>query len=821
MISNSGSTDQDNNSVIDLVLTREQVKQLQSETSIKVKLSNGQFVHIAVEKLTTLNDQGTVGNLGTTEKIRIFAELFNGREDVFAIRWENHSGKSGYSPACENQWKPGICGLPKVKCADCANRQLSPLTSFMIERHLRGELTIGVYPLLPGNRCSFLAFDCDGQNWQDDSTAILSTCRQWEIPAYRERSRSGNGAHIWIFFDAPHPAAQARTLGSLILTATMETRSEIGLGSYDRMFPNQDFVPEGGFGNLIALPLQKIPRQAGNSVFIDDHGIAFTDQWGELSKFIRMNCTQVQAIIEKHYPKNSSAIGLATPSTDGSLDDLWSTLSKSPRQELDFSAQPEHDSGAVFDMILDGEIRIRLHTESGSPMSAQLKNRLVRCAAFQNPKYFETLRLRLSTFNIPRVISCSVEKGEWLHLPRGCQIEAVSILRTHGATSKLVDSRTTGIRITATFQGHLSRQQQAVLDEIKVHETGVLSAPTGFGKTVLAAALIATRQVNTLVLVHRSQLVDQWRERLGNFLQLDEIKSIGSIGSGKRKPFGKVDIAMLQSLYRDHGVDPLVNDYGQIIVDECHHVAAFSFEQLMRQASPKYVLGLTATPIRRDGLHPIMFMQCGPLRVKVKNHPDVHSCRQVVSWRNLPISGTIKADSSITYIYQQLSTDAERTAALASDIVEELATGAYPLVLTERKAHIEAIVYEIEKRTTARIAVLHGGLGKKAKTAAMELTKAAGLDDGNQSASIPRIIIATGKFIGEGFDLPDLDSLFLALPIAWRGTLQQYVGRLTRDLNNKTEIRVYDYLDSGSPILASMAEKRRKGYRALGFTEKE
>lgn len=735
----------------------------------------------------------------TQDKIRLFQNLFRGRDDVYAVRWDGKSGKSGYSPACIRDARNFFVS----KAEAIKQRQLLPLTDQVIHDHLSGKLTAGIYPLLKDEACWFLAIDFDKTTWADDASAFLHVCAQWTIPASVERSRSGKGAHVWIFFEQPIPASLARKMGAAILTRTMEHRHHVGLDSYDRMFPNQDTLPKGGFGNLIALPLQHIPRSSGNSVFLSDNFQPHEDQWSFLASVQRMSLERIQAVVNEA-ERAGKVIGVRLSLSDGEEDeDPW-LLPPSRKKKEEPIQQP-----------LPARVRVTISNlafiEKTDLPSAML-NRLMRLAAFQNPEFYRAQAMRLSIFDKPRVIRCAEEFPRHLGLPRGCLQDAIELLQSHKVQVDLDDERFDGLPVDVSFHGELRHEQQKAAEALLAYDTGILSATTAFGKTVVAAWMIAARKVNTLVLVHRRQLLDQWRERLSVFLNLP-VKSIGQIGGGRKKPTGLIDVAVIQSLSRKHVVDDLVAGYGQIIVDECHHLSAFSFEQVLRQVKAKYVLGLTATPMRKDGHHPIILMQCGPIRYRVNARDQAASrpFEHVVIPRFTNFRMPAQAQKpEIHEIYAALTHDKARNDMILKDLLEAIKRGRSPLVLTERTEHLKLLASRLEN-SVKNIIVLQGGMGVKQRKAVM-----------NRLFTIPeneeRVLIATGRYIGEGFDDARLDTLFLALPISWRGTVQQYVGRLHRLHDQKKEVVVYDYVDGCVPMLAAMFDKRQRGYESVGYS---
>jgi superfamily II DNA or RNA helicase len=718
------------------------------------------------------------------------------------VRWESKKGKAGYSPACRHEWDRAFCDKPRVKCGQCDNREFLPVTDKTIYEHLAGKHTIGVYPLLKDDTCWFLAADFDKGSWKEDVSAYLETCSKVGIPAVLERSRSGRGGHVWMFFAEPVAASVARKVGCYLLTLTMERRYQIGLDSYDRFFPNQDTLPKGGFGNLIALPLQKDPREIDNSVFLDKDFQPFSDQWTFLSGVRKISRPEIESIADEAI-RTGEVVGVRMSQTsDEAEDDPWTLPPSGKRPNEAIEGPLPKKVNAVLANLLYIE-------KDGLPPI--LHNQLIRLAAFQNPDFYKNQAMRLPTYDKPRVISCSEDFTKHIGLPRGCTARADELLSSLGVELVVKDERTTGKPLKVTFKGRLRDLQRPAIKELRKYETGILSAATAFGKTVVAAKMIAVRKRSTLVLVHRRQLMDQWRERLSSFLGIEE-KEIGLIGGGKKKPTGRLDIGILQSLYRAGEVSDLVADYGHIIVDECHHLSAFSFEQIMKKAKAKYVLGLTATPVRKDGHHPIIIMQCGPIRFRVgaksaaESRPFEHIMLPRMTETKL---SNVNDQPTIQEIYKFLATDKNRNKMIVEDVIQAVQEGRSPLLLTERTDHLEELA-KLLKDKIKNVVILRGGMRTKQRVAV-----AKSLDDIGDNKE--RVIVATGRYIGEGFDDARLDTLFLALPISWRGTLQQYAGRLHRMYDSKKEVLIFDYVDTGIPMLTRMYEKRLSGYKSIGY----
>jgi hypothetical protein len=660
--------------------------------------------------------------LCTDEKIALFRRLFRGRTDVYPIRWESKSSsKSGYSPACANEWRSGICGKPRIKCSDCGSRLLAPFSDAVIYDHLTGKHTVGVYPLLPDDTCHFLAVDFDEAEWKEDARSFAQSCRELGVPVALEISRSGNGAHAWIFFSNRVSARDARRLGTAIISHTCSRIRQLKLESYDRLFPNQDTMPKGGLGNLIALPLQKKPREQGYSVFVDMDLRPYTDQWAFLVSIQPMSPHDIE-------PTILQATGGVNPLDVTFIDE---EDNKEPWKRPDVSS---NKVVGPLPKSLTVTLANLIYIEKAS-LSQPLANRLIRLAAFQNPEFYKAQAMRFSVWDKPRVIGCAENYPNHIALPRGCLDAMQNLLRDNGIGCDLNDERFTGKAIGVNFAGTLRDDQETAVAAMLEHDVGVLCAPTAFGKTVTAAAMIARRGVNTLVLVHRTELLKQWQARLQSFLDAGK-GMIGTIGGGKAKPTGQIDIGVMQSLSRHGEVNALVENYGQVIVDECHHIGAVSFDAILKRVKAKYILGLTATPIRRDGQQPIIFMQCGPIRHAASKSESAPSDLKVFP-RQLYKQIDLPPEAGIQDVFRLLANDAERTSAIAAEIEDAFGQGRKVLVLTERTEHLDAILAAVSEKIPSPF-VLHGRMTKKQRASLISELEV--LPPG-----APRVLLATGK----------------------------------------------------------------------------
>lgn len=764
--------------------------------------------------------EGLTVNQILQQRKDLFRSLFKGREDVFATRWTSRDGsRSGYSPVCSNQWT-ALCGKPKQRCADCPNRNFVPLGDAEIDGHLRGvdergrPYTIGVYAILADDTCNFLCADFDDKNcehgYQKDVLAYVGVCKDWNIPFSIERSRSGNGAHVWILFGQPIAAGKARRLGDAILTEAMDHDGRMSFKSYDRFFPNQDRLPEGGFGNLVALPLQGLPRKKGNSVFVDENFEPYQDQWEYLRSVRKLSADEVDALLKTK--AGQSGVGELSTTSETKP---WETPAPIDLTKADLPQEITLVRSNMLYVPLEG-------------LRPKVVNHLKRIASFKNPEFGAKLGMHLPTYNIPRIISCTEVMDRWLALPRGCEDAVNEFFEENSVGVEAEDKTNPGHEIDVSFKGRLRPEQEEAVSRLMPYGNGILSGTTAFGKTVTAIGLVARLRVNTLVLVRNKALAEQWREKFYEFLSIGYSLPAPPVKRGRKKRRelvgllsseedtlnGNIDIALLQSCISDNDVKPFVRNYGMVIVDECHHVPAANFEQVLKYADASRVYGLTATPMRKDGHQPIIFMQCGPIRFT--EDAAAQMARQNFGRILIPRFTSYRqlGDDKLSYnqILHELTEDKQRNQLIIGDVANSLKEGRTPIVISVLVEHVRVLA-ELIKPLCRNVIVLTGSASAAEKKTIEARLKAV-------PASEPLAVVASLKYISEGYDLPRLDTLFLAQPVSYKGLVAQYTGRLHREYEGKEEVRVYDYVDIRQPMCEVMYKRRLRGYASVGYMVK-
>ncbi|MFA6285151.1 MAG: DEAD/DEAH box helicase family protein [Parcubacteria group bacterium] len=706
--------------------------------------------------------------LTPSQKIKIFKNLFRGREDVFAVRWEKRDkSASGYTPVCLNEWKQGLCNkLSKKKCKDCGHKQYIRLDNYRIEQHLRGNKIYGIYPLLDNNYSYFLAADFDGEKWEEGSLAFLNVCRKYKLSAYLERSRSGNGGHAWIFFEEKYPARKSRDIATHLLREAEIIGQFDKEDSFDRLFPNQDLLSGEGFGNLIALPLHGEARKSGNTVFLDweNDSNPFADQWEFLQK------------VEKISVKK--------------LDDLFASFNQS-----------EKSSNAKIKKKLVITIREQIYLN---------KNRLSRVSInflreelnFSNLDYVIKKRMGMDIHRMERYFKLVEDKDDQVAIPRGFLDKLKDFLNDQGMDFEIVDERKKlkEIKFESTCKLH-SYQQEAV-EAMLGYENGLLVAPPGSGKTIIGIDIIAKLKQPALILVHKKQIYNQWIERIEGFLNIPK-KDIGQFVSAKKKLGKKITVAMVQTLNRVENLDELTDKFGLVLVDECHHMPARMFRNVITKLNPYYLYGFTATPERKNNDEKLIYIYLGEVlhtigsnfNRRAQQPENTEICIRETGL-NVPFKITMSNFQTLSKI---ISFDSIRNGKIADDIKKEADAGMKCLVLTERKEHVEVLSWHLKK--DCEIIELTGDLTEKKRK-----EKIKQIQDGNF-----QILLATGQLVGEGTDFQNLDCLFLVYPFAFHGKLTQYIGRIQRGGQNSKKI--YDYRDSQVEYLKRLFEKRLKYYR--------
>ncbi len=744
--------------------------------------------------LTTYEKQPSFTN---EEKINIFMDYFKGRDNIYAYLSidKTDSSKKYYIPKCANEWNKNICNKTMgKKCKNCSYWEDKPVDKEVIRNHLFNNITVGIYPMLEDETCYFLAFDFDDKknenSIKEDVLAFASVCDKYNVPIAIERSRSGKGIHVWIFFKNNIKAITARKMGSLLLSKTLEIRDNLKIDSFDRMFPNQDTMPNGGYGNLIALPFQSEPSKYNNTVFLDRNFIPFDEQYSYLSKIRKMDYDEVCNVIKV---LSENTIDISSESIE-----IKKEIKDKQKNDFDF---PRNISVVLNNMVCIDKANL----------SSSVKSCFRRLATFANPEFFKKQRMRLSVHNVPMVIDCSKENDKYLMIPRGKFEYLCELCNENNVKMNIIDNRNCGQKINIKFNGKLRNEQKIALNEMLKYENGILEAPTGFGKTVICCKLIEKRNVNTLIVTFNLSLLKQWKERIKEFLNIDDV---GQIGGNKNTLTNKIDVASIKTIYNDGKFTDIVKNYGMIIIDECHHSSAYTYEAALNMMTAKYVYGMSATPEKENGHTPIIKMQCGDIRYKVnmKEYNKKLNLSMKVYRKNVHLNFVNKniTDYKINEIYDLISKDVIRNNIVVNDIETEFKKGKNILVLTERIEHLEYL-YERLLNITENIIIYRGGLGKKIVKKYDEMNS--NIIENNEN----KIIIATSSCIGEGFDDSSLEVLFLTMPISSINRIVQYTGRLHRKNENKKEIIVYDYVDDNFSMIRNMFLKRKKAYEKVGY----
>ncbi len=759
----------------------------------------------------------------TGQHAMLLYTLFRGRKDVYSRRSINKDGHGVYYPVCENFWKSGMCPKrdgKKVKCAECSNRVWAPLSQRVLLSHLQGQKedgadVVGIYPMLPDETCNFLVFDFDNHDgealdWKNEVDTMRQICTRLEVPCMVERSRSGNGAHIWLLFTEPVPAETARKFGAALLTKGAEFVNIKTFQSYDRMLPAQDHMPQGGLGNLIALPLQGLALQKGNSAFVNEQWESYPNQWEYLRNARKISKEFVEESIKAWTPQGLLGV-LSTAETE--------TEKATPWKKEKFSFHKEDISGELHVVLAD---QIYVDTENLKP---RFQNMLRRMASFQNPAFFRNIAMGYSIKGISRILCCYQDVDGYIALPRGKWEKLQICLEAADISMAVTDERQKGHTIQVDFRATLYPEQQLAVDAMLVQDTGMLSAATAFGKTAVGAYMIAERKVNTLILVHNREIMKNWVEDLQKFLDIQEEcpeyvtpkgrhkrrKSvIGTLYAAHDSITGIIDVAMVSSLGKPGEISDIVKNYGMVIMDECHHGAALTIEAVLREISAKYVYGLTATPKRDDGLEQKVNMQFGPIRHRftAKDKAQLQGIRHIVIPRFTRLTN-LGSVWKINEAYKALKENDSRNQLIVDDALCCVSQGKTPLILTKFKDHAETLRQLLDGKVL-NLFVLQGGRSTKEREAIR-----AALRDVPENESLA--VIAIGKYIGEGFNLPRLDTMLLAAPIAWEGNVEQYAGRLHRDYEGKAETVIYDYVDVHVQVLEKMYHKRLRAYKKIGY----
>jgi len=757
----------------------------------KIQRQDGTTCVIKAEKLKTLAKQNANTNqLSTPQKLQLFYSYFRGRPDVYATKWKsNKTGKTGFSPHGEGRWV--VKNGKNKKEID----SYYPYTLETVNDHIRTEkydfkMGAGIYPMLEDDTTYFVVLDFDGEGAEEEATAFIKVCRKNDIDVLMERSQSGQGIHLWIFFEGAIQASSARLFAQLVLRQAMAQAEVMNFSNFDRIIPMQDTLPSDGFGNIIALPLRADKVKEGKTVFLTDDFDIVDDLWGTLARITKHSKNEIHSLIKTL------------------KENLPVQFYKQQNDELAIELPEDLSIDLAGELIIDKNL-----------ISKKTMIQLAYLATFHNPEFYKRQNMRTSTWNTPQFITSASEDEHSLYLPRGIQPKLKQLDTEISFEDQLLD----GHPIDVSFKGGLRENQQKAADKLLENDTGIVSAPTGFGKTVVAAHTIAKRKISTLIIVNSKVLADQWKERLKEFLDIQsepfteytptgrvrKKDKIGELHSGKENLSHNIDIALFQTLANRDDLSDYLEPYGMVIIDEAHHVAAKTFEDVIKQIKAHYLYGLTATPERKDGLTPILFMRLG----EIIYEQEMNQSEGLLTPKYFYPRFTSYSDYNpeLTYVkhLNNMVKMEERNELIISDVLENIQEGRPCLVLTERVAHIDVLTEILTEKLDEKIIyALSSDLTKKETETKINEMQAEGK---------AFVVIATSKYIGEGFDLPQLESVFFGLPFSWKGRTNQYIGRLHRNLDEKKELRVYDYIDIGVEMFARMYQKRMKEYTRLNY----
>lgn len=788
----------------------------------------------------------------TDELANRFFSRFWGRQDVYSKRYvKKGTGEAGYYPQCNHFWSekcPRKMGK-KIKCRDCASQSWKQLDIAVLKRHLEGKAAdasdvVGIYPLLPDDTCRFLVFDFDNhekdadrecvsnadERWKEEVEALREICRLNGIDALAERSRSGRGAHVWIFFQSAVDASLARKFGFALLEKGAESVNLKSFSYYDRMLPAQDHIPDGGksgrpgLGNLIALPLQGQALKKGNSAFIDENWNAYPDQWGELFSRQRLSKEFMETYIRNWQPAN---LFEETGENQRNQSQGEQGQAKQNKERI----KPWEQNREFLAEDVDGKLMLSLSNliyVDTSNLKPRIQNRIRKMAAFANPVFYKNQAMGLSNFANGRYIYLGQDEGGYIGIPRGLREELIERCGRAGIAWEEEDARVQGRGIQVGFNGQLREAQAVAAEKMLEHQTGILSAATAFGKTVVCSYLIAAKKVSALILLESSSLIEQWQEALAKFLMIDEELPEYQTPSGrtrKRKSIigklqgahdsmtGIIDIAMAGSLYKKGELHPRLQEYGMVIVDECHHAASDTIVGILREAKAKYVYGVTATPMRGDGLEKITYKMIGPVRYcyRARDMAKEQGIRHFVYPRFTRTVSPHRLGEKmhVNEAYELVRDSEMRNEQIVADVRLCMEKGRSPVILSKYKEHARQL-HERLREYADRAFLLLGDNPRKEQKKLLEEMKQV-----SREQSV--LLVATGQLIGEGFDYPRLDTLIMATPVAWKGVVEQYAGRLNREYDGKETVIIYDYVDRHIPVFDRMYGKRLRAYKQIGY----